>query len=192
MSPCREKFMGKVTAGMAMSLDGFVADRDGSAGPLYPAFDEMVGSDYLQGFIKTTGAVAMGKNSYDMAQGDYTGYEFQVPLFILTHTVPTTVAKGANDNLSFHFVTDGVESLITQAKAAAGDKDVVIVGGANVIQQCLKARLIDELQISIVPVLLGDGLRLFEHLEHEHMQLEKVKVTELPGGITDISFRVLK
>ena len=94
--------------------------------------------------------------------------------------------------MSFTFVTDGVESLIRQAKAAAGDKNVVIVGGANVIQQCLKAGLIDELQIDISPVLLGDGLRLFEHLENENIQLEKVKVVELPGGNTDIWFRVLK
>ncbi len=184
--------MGKVNAGMAMSLDGFVQDRDGGVAPLYPAFDEMVNSDYLQGLIATTGAVAMGKNSYDMGQGDYTGYEFQVPIFVLTHAIPPTVARGENDKLSFHFVTDGVESLIRQAKAAAGDKDVVIVGGANVIQQCLKVGLIDELQISIVPVLLGEGLRLFETLEHKHIQLEKVKVIELPGGSTEISFRVVK
>ena len=133
----------------------------------------------------------MGRNSYSM-RGDYSAYEFQVPLFILTHTIPTTVARGANDKLSFHFVTDGVESLIRQAKAAAGDKDLVIVGGANVIQQCLKAGLIDELQIGISPVLLGDGLRLFELLENENIQLEKVKVVEWPGGITEIRFRVLK
>ena len=89
-------------------------------------------------------------------------------------------------------MTDGVESLIRQAKAAAGDKNVVIVGGANVIQQCLKAELIDELQIDISPVLLGDGLRLFEHLENENIQLEKVKVVEWPGGIAEVRFRVLK
>jgi dihydrofolate reductase len=183
--------MGKVNAGMAMSLDGFVKGHDGNTALLYPAFDEIMSSDVMQEIIATTGAVAMGKNTYEMGQ-DYTAYEFQVPLFILTHTVPITVAKGGSDKLSFHFVTDGVESLIRQAKAAAGDKDVVIVGGANVIQQCLKAGLIDELQISISPVLLGDGLRLFENLKNETIQLEKVKVVELPGGSTEISFRVLK
>ena len=183
--------MGQVHAGMVMSLDGFVKGRDDNTTPLYPAFDEVMATDLMQEIIATTGAVVMGRNSYSMG-GDYSAYEFQVPLFILTHTVPTTVAKGASDKLSFTFVTDGVESLIRQAKAAAGDKNVVIVGGANVIQQCLKAGLIDELQIDISPVLLGDGLRLFEHLEHENIQLEKVKVIELPGGNTDIWFRVLK
>jgi dihydrofolate reductase len=85
-----------------------------------------------------------------------------------------------------------VDSLIRPAKAAAGAKNVVIVGGARVIQQCLKAGLIDELQIGISPVLLGDGLRLFENLENESIQLEKVKVVEWAGGITEIRFRVLK
>jgi dihydrofolate reductase len=69
---------------------------------------------------------------------------------------------------------------------------VVIVGGANVIQQCLKARLIDVLQIDLMPVLLGDGLRLFEHLEAEQIRLEKIKVVEIPGGGLDVSYRVLK
>jgi len=183
--------MGQVNAGMVMSLDGFVKGRDGNTTPLYPAFDDMVASDLMQEIIATTGAVAMGRNSYSMG-GDYSAYEFQVPLFILTHTVPTTVAKGASDKLSFTFVTDGVESLIRQAKAAAGNKDLVIVGGANVIQQCLKAGLIDELQVGISPVLLGDGLRLFANLEHENIQLEKVNVVEWPGGIAEIRFRVLK
>jgi len=184
--------MGKVNAGMAMSLDGFETDRDGSVSPLYPAFAEMVSSDYLQQIIATAGAVLMGKNTYDMGQGEYTGYEFQVPIFVLTHSVPTTVAKGENDQLSFHFVTEGVDNLIHQAKAAAGDKDVVIVGGPTVIQQCLKAGVIDELQISIIPVLMGAGLRLFETWEHAPIQLEKVNVVATPGGGTDISFRVLK
>ena len=183
--------MGQVNAGMVMSLDGFVKGRHGNITPLYPAFDDMMASNLMQEIIATTGAVVMGRNSYSMG-GDYSAYEFQVPLFILTHTVPTTVAKGASDKLSFTFVTDGVESLIRQAKAAAGDKNVVVVGGANVIQECLKAGLIDELQIGISPVLLGDGLRLFENLENENIQLEKVKVVEWPDGITEIRFRVLK
>src|SRR5687768_7168487 len=123
-----EDSMGKVILGMAMSLDGLINDRDGSVGCLYPDMDAMRESESLQEAMRTTGAVAMGRHSYDMAQGDYTGYEFQVPLFILTHDVPETVAKGANDKLSFNFITDGVESLIEKAKAAAGDRNVMIVG----------------------------------------------------------------
>jgi dihydrofolate reductase len=183
--------MGQVHAGMVMSLDGFVQDRNGKTALLSPAFDELMASDLMREIIATTGAVVMGRTTYDMSSGDYTGYEFQVPLFIVTHKAPETKAKGENDKLSITFVTDGMKRAIEKARTAAGDKNVV-VGGANVIQQCLKARLIDELQIDISPVLLGDGLRLFEQLENENIQLEKVKVVELPGDITEISFRVLK
>jgi dihydrofolate reductase len=111
--------MGQVHAGMTMSLDGFVTDRDGKTTLLYPAFDELMASGLMQEIIATTGAVAMGRNSYS-PESDYSAYEFQVPLFILTHTVPTTAARGASDKLSFTFVTDGVESLIQQANAPPG------------------------------------------------------------------------
>jgi dihydrofolate reductase len=81
--------------------------------------------------------------------------------------------------LTFTFVTEGIESAIRQAQAAAGDKDVTVVGGASTFQQCLKAGLVDELQLDIMPVLLCKGLRLFEHLEDlQPLELEKVKVVE--------------
>jgi dihydrofolate reductase len=145
--------MGQVHAGMVMSLDGFVQSRDGKT-MLNPAFDELIASDLMQEIIATTGAVVMGRTTYDMSSGDYTDYEFQVPLFIVTHRAPETKAKGENDKLSINFVTDGVKSAIEKARAAAGDKNVVIVGGANLIQQCLNAGLVDELQIDLMPVLL--------------------------------------
>lgn len=184
--------MGTVLAGMIMSLDGFVNDRNGDSSRLYPNFHELRETDYLQESMKTTGAVVMGRRSYDMGNGDYTGYEYQVPIFVLTHHKPEQVAKGENDKLSFTFLEGDVKNAIEQAKAAAGDKDVVIVGGADVIQQCIKAGVLDELHIGIVPVLLGDGLRLFEHLGTEPPSLEKYRLVELPGGHTEILFRVIK
>lgn len=184
--------MGKVVGGMTMSLDGFVKGRDGDFAMLYPDFEELLQSESMQEVFATTGSVIMGRKSYEMCQGDFTDYEFQLPLFILTHSVPEVVAKGANDKLSFTFVTDGVESLVRKARLAAGDKDVCIVGGADTIQQCLEKGLMDELQIAIMPVLLGDGMRLFEHLENARIKLEKVKVFDLPGGGTEIRFRVWK
>jgi dihydrofolate reductase len=184
--------MGQVHAGMVISLDGFVQDRDGKTTLLTSAFDELLASDLMQEIIATTGAVVMGRTTYEMSSGDYTGYEFQVPLFIVTHQAPATKAKGENDKLSITFVTDGVKSAIEKARTAAGDKNVVIVGGADVIQQCLNAGLVDELQIDLMPVLLGDGLRLFEHLETAQIRLEKIKVVEIPGGGLGISYRVLK
>ena len=183
--------MGEVIAGMVMSLDGFVQDRNGETGLLYAAFDELMATELMQEQIATTGAVVMGRNSYN-ASHDYSDYEFQVPLFIVTHQAPETPAKGENGKLSITFVTDGVNSAIEKARAAAGDKNVVIVGGANVIQQCLKAGLVDILQIDLMPILLGDGLRLFEHLETEPIRLENVKVVDIPGGGMDITYRVLR
>ena len=184
--------MGKVTGGMTISLDGFVNDRNGSVGDLYPDLGALADAEALQEAIKTTGAVVMGRHSYDMANGDFTGYEYQVSLFVVTHDVPDTVAKGENDKLKFVFVTNGFESAVKQAKAAAGDRDVTIVGGASAVQQCLKVGLIDELQIGVMPVLLGEGLRLFENLENANVKLEKIKLIESPAGRTDIYFNVVK
>jgi len=183
--------MGKVLLGMAMSLDGFVNDRNGAVGRLYPDLEALRKTEMLQELIKTTGAVVMGRHAYAMAEGDFTGYEFQVPIFVLSHAVPEKVAKGENERLSFTFVTDGIESAIEKAKAAAGDKYVTVIGGANTAQQCIQAGLLDEIQIGIVPVLLGEGLRLFEHIGTEQIELESTRVIESPGR-TDLRFRVVK
>jgi len=184
--------MGKVIGGMTISLDGFVNDRNGDVSRLYPDLGALRETELLQESIKMTGAVVMGRGAYDMANGDFTGYEFQVPIFVVTHHIPDKAAKGENDKLKFHFVTDGLESAMKQAKAAAGDKNVTVVGGANTTQQCIKAGLLDELEIGIMPILLGEGLRLFEHLGTEPIELEKIRVIESPAGRTDIIFRVVK
>jgi dihydrofolate reductase len=89
-------------------------------------------------------------------------------------------------------VTDSIENAIRQAKAAAGDKDVTIIGAANTAWQCLKARLADELHVDIMPMLLGGGLRLFEDVDAEQIQLERIRVMELPEGRIHLEFRILK
>jgi dihydrofolate reductase len=185
--------MGKVILGMAMSLDGFVEDKDGSVAKLYPDMSAMQNTDLMEDAIANTGAVVMGRHGYDMAQGDFTGYEFQVPLFILTHHRPEQVAKGENGKLSFTFVDDGIESIIAKAKAAAGDRNVTIVGGADVGQQALNAGLVDELEINLVPVLLCDGLRFLENLDTEKVNLEVIEARVLPGTVyTYLKYRVVK
>jgi len=181
--------MGKVIFGMTMSLDGFINDRNGDVSRLYPDLGELRKTEMLQEMIKTTGAVVMGRRAYDMAEGDFTDYEFQVPIFVLTHDVPDKVAKGENERLTFTFVTDGIESAIEQAKAAAGDKYVTVIGGAKTGQQCISAGLLDEIQIGIMPILLGEGLRLFEHLDRP-VELERIKVTQSLAR-TDLRFRVV-
>ena len=183
--------MSKVILGTTMSLDGFINDRNGSGSRLYSDIEQFRESEVLQEQIRTTGAVVMGRRAYDMADGDFTGYEFQVPIFVVTHEAPEIVAKGENDKLSFTFVTGGVESAIEKAKAAAGGKDVTVIGSANIAQQCLKAKLVDELYIDLMPLLLGDGLRFFEHLGSEEIDLEKIDVTEGPIR-TRLKFRLVK
>lgn len=136
--------MGTVIAGQTISLDGFVADRDGSAEALYPDLEELADTPYMQGMAEETGAVLMGRRSFEMADDPDSyadGYELQVPIFVVTHRPPATSPK-QNDRLTFTFVDDGVESAIEQATAAAGDKAVSVVGGPNVIRQLLAAGLV--------------------------------------------------
>jgi len=186
--------MGKVTAGMTMSLDGFINDKNGSAESLSPDFSELLETSTFKEMVEETGAVIMGRNTYEMADPFLwinDGYEFQVPLFILTHTPPEKYPEG-NDKLTLTFVTDGVESAIEQAKAAAGDKMVQIIGGADTIQQCLNSGLCDELGIDVMPILLSRGLRLFEHIDTDKISLERIKVEETTSMRTSITFRVTK
>ena len=110
--------MGNVIIGATMSLDWFMNDRNGDVSRLYPDFEVLRSTEMLQEEIRTTGAVVMGRHAYDMAEGDLTGYEYQVPIFVLTHTVPQHVIKGENDRLRVTFVMDGIESAIGKG---AGD-----------------------------------------------------------------------
>ncbi|MCI0551562.1 MAG: dihydrofolate reductase family protein [Anaerolineae bacterium] len=186
--------MGKVVLGMTMSLDGFINDDNGSVEVLYPDLAALRDTEPLRESIQNTGAVVMGRNSFDIAEDPnwFAGnYEYQVPIFVLTHNVPKKMPK-QTDDLTFTFVTDGIESAIRHAKTAAGDKDVNIIGAASTAQQCLKAELADELHVDIMPVLLGGGLRPFEDIDTELIQLERLKVMELPAGRTHLRFRIIK
>jgi dihydrofolate reductase len=182
--------MAKVIVGMTASLDGFVADESGSLADLYPDLANLQGTPYMNAAIEETGAVLMGRRTFEMGEPDsFVGnYEFQVPIFVLTHRPPRTPPK-QDEHLTFTFVADGVESAIAQAKAAAGEKAVTVVGGASVIQQLLHAGLVDEVHVDVMPVLLGGGLRLFGDAPFERVQLEKVGVVEV-GNRTGLRFRV--
>ena len=186
--------MAKVILGTTISLDGFINDRSGSVSALYPDLAALRETETLRESIQNTGAVVMGRNSFAMADDPDSiadNYEYQVPIFVLTHHPPIKQPK-ENDRLTFTFVMDGIQSAIAQAKAAAGDKDVTVIGAASITRQCLSAGLADELHIDIMPVLLGGGLRLFEDTGMEPTQLERLKVIELPDGRTHLSFRIIK
>lgn len=185
--------MGKVIAGIGMSLDGYINDATGSVDKLYTDFDELHDAPSFQEMINKTGAVIMGRNVYEMqdpflwATDDY---EFQTPIFVLTHRPPSKYPQG-NGRLKFTFVTDGIESAILQAKKAANNKDVQIIG-AQTIQQCLNSGQCDELQIDIVPVFLGKGLRLFENLKIDNIKLKRIKVEETTSDRTTMTFQLVK
>jgi dihydrofolate reductase len=181
-----------VIAGMTISLDGFITDRSGDLGPLYPDLDALRGTPYMDAMIERTGAVLMGRRTFEVGDPDsYVGnYEFQVPIFVVTHQPPPTPPR-QDDRLTFTFVTDGVRAAVTQATAAAGDKSVQVVGGADLIGQLLRAGLADVLHVDVMPVLLGTGTRLFDDPGLEGLQLEKLGVDDL-GPRTSLRFRLLK
>ena len=183
--------MGKIIGGMTLSLDGFASDPHGDVSRLYPDLGELGKSEMLQEEILTTGAVVMGGHSYNMGDpGSFAeNYEFQVPIFVLTHHIPERKPK-ETATLSVTFVTEGVERAIAKAKAAAGERNVMLIG-ASTNQQCINSGFCDELHIGIMPVLLGGGLRLFEHIDAAHIRLEKIRLFEF-GARTDFWFRVIR
>ncbi|HEX4204172.1 MAG TPA: dihydrofolate reductase family protein [Ktedonobacteraceae bacterium] len=184
--------MGKIILDMSMSLDGCIAGLGDEDSGLHDYFFSPAGqsAQVVEEVITTTGAIIMGRRFYNLGDqlDGFVNAPFRVPHFVLTHISPEKPAKGET---AFTFVTDGPESALTQAKAAAGDKNVVVGGGAQTAQQFLSAGLIEELHIHLVPVLLGEGLRLFEHLGNKPMKLEKTRVVNAPDAI-HLTFRVVK
>ena len=110
-------------------------------------------------------------------------------VFVLTHHPREPLVK--QGGTTFHFVTDGIESAVEQARAAAGGKDVQVSGGADVIQQALRAGLIDDGAVHIAPILLGAGRRLFDRLDDADIRLEKTRVIDSPL-VTHLAYRVVR
>jgi dihydrofolate reductase len=145
-------------------------------------------SDVLEEAMGNLGAFVVGRRMFDLAQGWGEEPPFHAPVFVLTHVARDPLAK--KGGTTFTFVNDGIESALRQAQAAAGGKDVGIWGGANTIQQYLRAGLIDEFQIHIAPLLLGGGVRLFDQAPAD-LELETTRVLESPR-VTHLKFRVVK
>jgi dihydrofolate reductase len=203
--------MGKVAVDISVSLDGFITGpNDNLEQPLGEGGERL--HDWVYGLeswrkrhglaggssdrdaevldeaFRTLGAVVLGKRMFDLAKGWGDNPPFHVPVFVLTHHARDTEVK--EGGTTFTFVTDGIESALEQAKAAAGDKDVSVAGGANTIQQYLCAGLLDELQIHLVPLLFGEGRRLFDDLDNDQVELKRTRVVESPTGVTHLRFRV--
>jgi dihydrofolate reductase len=191
--------MAKVKSHMSMSVDGYVAGPDPSqANPLgtnglklhdWVFSNPNKGNTVAAALKKDTGAAIIGYHVYHEAIPHWGGtgpLGDNIPTFVLTK--PENVPRDAPT--VFTFVTDGIESALKQAKAAAGGKDVWIGGGANTIQQYIKADLLDELQLHVVPLLLGGGTSMFGELG-AFMKVEKVEVTDEPG-VTHFTYRFKK
>ncbi len=181
--------MGKVIVGILMSLDGFINDAQGGLGALYPDMEAMREMDVMQEAMQATGAVVMGRRTFAMGDpDDYADtYEFQVPIFVVTHTPPVKPPK-QNDRLTMTFVTDGADSALRQAKAAAGEKNVLVIGGRNVAQQCLRTGLVDEYHLQVHPIVLGSGKRLFAGGGDKVTDLKLVDSKLFKGGIMALTF----
>ena len=144
------------------------------------------------------GAAVMGRNMFGPIGGGawadgWTGWwgdnpPFHYPVFIVTHHPRDPVEM--QGGTTFHFVTDGIESALEQAREAAGGKDVMLLGGGQIVQQYLAAGLLDELELHVVPVLLGDGARIFDNLGDTEVQLEQVRAVEAPG-VAHLRYRVV-
>jgi dihydrofolate reductase len=154
--------------------------------------------DLMAETLSRTGATVMGRRMFGGGEGPW-GDEpwegwwgdeppFRMPVFVLTHHPREPLPK--EGGTTFTFVSDGIESAIDQARAAAGQKDVVLAGGADVIQQALRAGLLDEVQVHVAPVLLGGGTRLFDRLDPEQLGLEKTRVIDSPA-VTHFLLRVV-
>jgi dihydrofolate reductase len=186
--------MGKVMFGLSVSLDGFIADKNDDPslvfawmGSALEHFHEVVGDA-----LNDCGTVIMGHRSFDQIYSE-DGWVFpdgtapDWPVIVLQSQAREAVKKGRTQ---FHFVTDGIESAIVQAQEIAGEKYVAL-HGASSVQQALKAGLLDEFHMNVAHVILGEGVRLFDHLGASPIQLERLRTLETPGA-THLSFRVVK
>jgi dihydrofolate reductase len=200
----------KVITALATSLDGFIAGRDDNTQqPLgrngSRLFDWYADGDtpsefyapfrmsgrsaaFFDDFARRCGAVISGRRTYDISKawagsGPLPG----VPLFVLTHRVPVDPPPS---DPPYTFVTRGMARAVDQAKAAARDRDVSVMGSAGV-QQALQLGLLDEIHVHLVPVLLGGGVRLLDHLGPGPIELEAFNVVDTPG-VTHLSYRVMK
>ena len=195
--------MATVIAEMSMSVDGFVADPFDEVGPLFDWYGNgdvevptaqperwtfrtsEASARYLRESLQRTGAIVAGRRLFDVAGGWGGTHPWGVPVFVVTHSLPEGWPR---EDVPFTFVTDGLERAVARAKATAGE-GWVGVAGPNVAQQCLDARLLDEVRINLVPVLLGEGIRFFGNLSNAPLALEGPNVIE-GIGVTHLRYRV--
>jgi dihydrofolate reductase len=200
--------MDKVVTGLTISLDGYIAGpNDGPANPLgdggvalfdwWTAGTERIGPDdrfrppsrsrEVVNEMFGCGAIITGRRTFDIAKGWDGHHPVGAPFFLLSHSVPGEYVGPGTDGV---VVTDGIESALEQARAVARGRDIS-VGAADVAQQYLKAGLLDEIHLNLVPVILGGGIAMFANLEGKQFELECTRVVE-SDGVTHLRYRVVK
>jgi dihydrofolate reductase len=204
--------MTKLIVELSISLDGFVAGpNDGPDNPLgdggqrlfdwyqsgdtglaLPGTDmtfrvHRTSAEFLREHWSTYGSGIAGRRTFDIAKAWGGQPPVDGPMFIVTHQPPQ---EWMDSGSPYTFVTDGVESAVRQAIAAANGRNVTI-STASIAQQCLNAGLLDEIHLDLAPVLLGSGVRLFDHLKVAPVELEQIRVVETPD-VTHLHYRVLR
>lgn len=190
--------MTKVFAEMSMSLDGFIAGPNVSlSNPLgdhgerlhdwmFAGKSSTETEAYEVEKFKSMGAGIMGRTMLDLGIGPWgENPTFHMPIFVLSHETHKPITK--QGGTTYYFVTDGIERALEQAEEAADGKDLTVLGGANAIQQFIRAGLLDELEIHLIPILLGSGIRLFDNLGA--LKLEKTTVKDTPT-VTHLRYKI--
>lgn len=191
-----------------MSLDGFIAEPDDSVQHVFkwygsgdtefrfPGMGGMLvkvsaaSAKMLQEICDSAGAMVTGRRQFDLTNGWNGSHPLNVPIFVVTHRGAPQEWIQEHPDAPFRFVPDGVESAVRQAQNVAGSKNV-IVDGASIVQQALRAGLVDEIGVELVPVLLGSGIRYFDNLGPRPVELEQTAVIQ-GTGVTHLRFRVVK
>lgn len=190
--------MTKVFAEMSMSLDGFIAGPNvslnnpmGDHGErlhdwMFAGKSSAETEAYEVEKFKPMGAGIMGRTMLDLGIGPWgENPPYHMPIFVLSHETHKPIPK--QGGTTYYFVTDGIESALKQAEAAADGKDIMVLGGANAIQQFIRAGLLDELEIHLIPILLDSGTRLFDNLEA--LKLEKTATKDSPV-VTHLRYKI--
>jgi dihydrofolate reductase len=204
--------MTRTNLSMSISADGYVAGPDQSMDNpigvggmalhewhIGPARDHPVNRQVVSDMLEGMGATIMGRNMFGPVRGEWAGSDwtgwwgdnppYHCPVFVLTHHEHDPIEM--EGGTTFHFVTDGIESAYTQAKAAAGDGDISIAGGASCARQAIQAGVVDEIDLQVSPVVLGAGERLFDGFSAGTPRLELVRVLEAPG-VAHLRYRVIR
>jgi dihydrofolate reductase len=195
--------MGRVGTGFSMSLDGFIAGPNDDVQHVFKWYSSgntefkfpggmavMVSpasAEVLKDIVQSVGALVTGRREFDITKGWAGRHPLDVPIFVVTHSPPEGWDYAGSP---FTFVTEGVPSAIEQAKGVAGGK-MVAVDGASIPQQAIRAGLVDEIGVDLIPVLLGQGVKFFDNVGPNPIELESTRVVEAPS-ITHLRFRVVK